>query len=102
MYCVYYRWIVTKNEEHVHMKKNLIFLFFDSNASVELNTSWREFAHKKSCRESERPEELNFCQNSETFIVLKLPREPYDQVSSPTQSLFSLVTAHSHALFVLY
>ena len=68
---------------------------------------------RKSYQESEQPAGTHFSQISRSYIVLKLPHNPYAHASSSTQCLFSighglhprnacsqLVTAYTHALLV--
>ena len=67
----------TKHEEHVYIKYNLIFIFFNSDICV--------FAHtKKLLGDWTASGKPNFCQNSRPYIVLKLPRDPHGHTSSPT------------------
>ena len=49
---------------------NLVFLFFDSDASVEQESN-------RNCQESEEPAGSAFSQNPRLYIVLKLPNDPY-------------------------
>ena len=111
---VYNRWILINNENHVWIKNNLIFVFLYSDASVEQESSQREFVHTKELS-GDITTSSNWLQpNCRLYRVLKLPLDPHGHDSSPRQYLVfvghglhpcnafpSLVTAYTHAFLCL-
>ena len=74
---VFYRWVLTNNEEHVYIYKyNLIRLFVDGDACMEQESNQRDFA-QRSHRETELPAGTDFIRNSRPYIVLKLQHDPH-------------------------
>ena len=62
-----YHWILTNNKEHVYIKYNLKFLFFDDDDCVK-----QESSHTHGAVESRKNRrKLNFRPNSRSYIALK-------------------------------
>ena len=57
-------------------KYNSIFLFFDSDACVEQDSSWWSLHTQRRYRELEQPVGTDFSQNPQPYIVFKTPTLP--------------------------